>query len=219
MQIDTVVYYMVTDPKLYTYGHDNPMVAIEKSTATTIRNIIGDLELDETLTSRELINSRMRLVLDEVSDPWGIKVVRVEVKNIIPPHDIQVSMERQMKAERGKREAILRAEGEKSSAILRAEGDKESTILHAEAEKSRMVTVAEGEAAAIVTMGKANADAVSMLKEAGANEYVIALRGLETLEKVADGTDTKIIIPTDLASLAGLSGGLSNVLKKAPAAK
>jgi regulator of protease activity HflC (stomatin/prohibitin superfamily) len=212
MQIDTVIFYMVTDPRLYTYGHDNPMLAIEKLTATTLRNIIGDLELDETLTSRELINTRMRVILDEVSDPWGIKVVRVEVKNILPPQDIQTAMEKQMKAEREKRESILRAEGDKASNILRAEGEKAATILRAEAVKSQTVTIAEGEASAIVAVNRAKAEALSMLKAAGPNSYVVALKGLETMEKVADGRATKIIIPSELQALAGLAGALGSVL-------
>ena len=213
MQIDTVVYYMVTDPRLYSYGHDNPMLAIEKLTATTLRNIIGDLELDETLTSRELINSRMRVILDEVSDPWGIKVVRVEVKNIIPPSDIQSAMEKQMKAEREKRESILRAEGEKQSQVLRAEGEKEATILRAEAKREQTIRIAEGDAAAILKVNEAKARALEMVKAAKPNQYVVALRGLESLEKVAEGSSTKIIIPSELQSIAGLTSALTNIVR------
>lgn len=220
MQIDTVVYYMVTDPKLYSYGHDNPMLAIEKLTATTLRNIIGDLELDETLTSRELINGKMRVILDEVSDPWGIKVVRVEVKNILPPADIQSAMEKQMKAEREKREAILRAEGGKQSSILMAEGEKEATILKAEAIREQTIRIADGEATAILKVSEAKAEAVRMLRESNPNEYVVALKGLESLEKVADGKSTKIIIPSELQSIAGLASSLTSIAKtREPAAE
>ena len=213
MQIDTVVYYMVTDPRLYSYGHDNPMLAIEKLTATTLRNIVGDLELDETLTSRELVNSKMRVILDEVSDPWGIKVVRVEVKNILPPSDIQSAMEKQMKAEREKRESILRAEGEKQSQILKAEGEKEATILRAEAKREQTIRIAEGDAAAILAVNEAKARALQMVKAVQPDQYVVALRGLEALEKVSEGNSTKIIIPSELQSIAGLTSALTNVIR------
>ncbi|MDR2519802.1 MAG: SPFH/Band 7/PHB domain protein [Eubacteriaceae bacterium] len=212
MQIDTVVYYMVTDPRLYSYGHDNPLMAIEKLTATTLRNIIGEMELDQTLTSREVINDKMRIVLDEVTDPWGIKINRVELKNILPPQDIQTAMEKQMKAEREKRESILRAEGEKQSLILRAEGEKESTILRAEAQKEQMIRIADGEAASVLKVNEANAKALAMLRESNPNEFVVAIKGLEALEKLADGQATKIIIPTEIQSIAGLASSLSAVL-------
>ncbi len=215
MRIDTVVYYQITDPKLYAYGVDNPIMAIENLTATTLRNIIGDLELDSTLTSRETINTKMRATLDEATDPWGIKVNRVELKNIIPPTEIQNAMEKQMKAERERREAILRAEGEKKSSILRAEGHKESTILEAEAEKEAailnaeakkeaMIREAEGQAEAILKVQTATADGLRAIREAGADEAVIKLKSLEALEKVADGKATKIIIPSEIQNLAGL---------------
>ncbi len=213
IHIDAVVSILVTDPKLYCYGHDNPMLAIEKHTATTLRNIIGDLELDDTLTSRDLINSKMRVILDEVSDAWGIKVIRVEVKNILPPPDIQEAMEKQMRAEREKREAILRAEGDKISKITIAEGDKESVILKAEAEKEKRVREAEGEADAILKVAEAKAKGLELLKNANANQFVVALKSLETLEKVADGKATKLIIPSEIQSLAGLASSLSSVLK------
>ncbi len=213
MQIDTVVYFQVTDPKLYTYGHDNPMLAIEKLTATTLRNIIGDLDLDDTLTSRDLINSKMRVILDEISDAWGIKVIRVEVKNILPPADIQAAMEKQMKAEREKREVILRSEGEKMSAILLAEGEREATILRADAMKEKRIREAEGEASAILQINQAKAKALEMFKQAAPNEYVIALKGLEALEKVADGKSTKLIIPSNIQSIAGLASALTNVIR------
>ena len=201
MRIDTVVYYQITDPKLYAYGVDNPIMAIETLTATTLRNIIGDLELDSTLTSRETINTKMRATLDEATDPWGIKVNRVELKNIIPPTEIQNAMEKQMKAERERREAILRAEGEKKSSILRAEGHKESMILEAEAEKE----------AAILKVQRATADGLRAIREAGADEAVIKLKSLEAFEKAADGKATKIIIPSEIQNLAGLVTSIKEV--------
>ncbi|MDD2490344.1 MAG: SPFH/Band 7/PHB domain protein [Bacilli bacterium] len=204
MQIDTVVYFQITDSKLYTYGVENPINAIENLTATTLRNIIGDLELDETLTSRDIINNKMRLILDEATDPWGIKINRVEVKNIIPPRDIQEAMEKQMRAERERRESILRAEGDKRAAILRAEGEKESAILVAEAKKEAQIREAEGEAEAIVTIQEANANGIKLLKEAGADEAVLKLKSFETFAKVADGQATKIIIPSELQNLASV---------------
>ena len=223
MRIDTVVYYQITDPKLYTYGVDNPIMAIENLTATTLRNIIGDLELDATLTSRETINTKMRATLDEATDPWGIKVNRVELKNIIPPAEIQDAMEKQMKAERERREAILRAEGEKKSSILIAEGHKESAILEAEAEKAAailnaearkeaMIREAEGEAEAILKVQQATADGLRSIKEAGADEAVIKLKSLEAFEKAADGKATKLIIPSDIQGLAGLAASLKETI-------
>ena len=222
MQIDTVLYYQITDPKLYCYGVQNPIMAIENLTATTLRNIIGDLELDSTLTSRETINTKMRATLDEATDPWGIKVNRVELKNIIPPTEIQNAMEKQMKAERERREAILRAEGEKKSSILRAEGHKESMILEAEAEKEAAIlnaeakkeaTIreAEGQAEAILKVQRATADGLRAIREAGADEAVIKLKSLEALEKVADGKATKIIIPSEIQNLAGLVTSIKEV--------
>ena len=211
MQIDTVVYYQITDPKTYTYGVDNPMSAIENLTATTLRNIIGDLELDETLTSRDTINTKMRAILDEATDPWGIKVNRVELKNIIPPAEIQDSMERQMKAERERRESILRAEGEKRSAILRAEGEKESAVLRAEAKKEADIREAEGQAEAILKVQQATAEGLRMLKAAEPDNSVISLKSLEALAKVADGKATKIIIPSEIQSLAGLATSLKEI--------
>ena len=222
MQIDTVVYYQITDPKLYCYGVENPIMAIENLTATTLRNIIGDLELDETLTSRETINTQMRAALDVATDPWGIKVNRVELKNIIPPAAIQEAMEKQMKAERERREAILRAEGEKKSTILVAEGKKESeildaeaekqaTILRAEAEKEKMIKEAEGRAEAILKVQQANADGLRFLKEVGVDEAVIQLKSLEAFAKAADGKATKIIIPSEIQSLAGMVKSLTEV--------
>ena len=222
MRIDTVVYYQITDPKLYAYGVDNPIMAIENLTATTLRNIIGDLELDSTLTSRETINTKMRATLDEATDPWGIKVNRVELKNIIPPTEIQNAMEKQMKAERERREAILRAEGEKKSSILRAEGHKESTILEAEAEKEAailnaeakkeaMIREAEGQAEAILKVQRATADGLRAIREAGADEAVIKLKSLEAFEKAADGKATKIIIPSEIQNLAGLVTSIKEV--------
>ncbi|MCL1914103.1 MAG: SPFH/Band 7/PHB domain protein [Eubacteriaceae bacterium] len=213
MQIDSIVYFMVTDPKLYSYGADDPLLAIEILTVTTLRNIIGDLELDETLTSREFINSKMRVVLDEISGPWGIKVVRVEVENILPPLDIQTAMEKQMKAEREKRESILRAEGEKQSAILQAEGEKEATILRAEAIKEQTIRQAFGEAEAILAVSEAQASTLLMLKNAEPDQYIVALKGLEALEKVADGHATKMIIPSRLQAIAGLASTTSPVAK------
>ena len=204
MQIDTVVYFQITDPKLYTYGVENPINAIENLTATTLRNIIGDLELDETLTSRDLINSQMRSILDEATDPWGIKVNRVEVKNILPPHDIQEAMEKQMRAERERREKILQAEGEKKSAILIAEGEKESAILRAEAKKESQIREAEGEAEALLKIKQAEADGIRILKEASPDEKIITLRSLEALSAVANGQATKIIVPSDLQNIATL---------------
>ena len=222
MRIDTVVYYQITDPKLYAYGVDNPIMAIENLTATTLRNIIGDLELDSTLTSRETINTKMRATLDEATDPWGIMVNRVELKNIIPPTEIQNAMEKQMKAERERREAILRAEGEKKSSILRAEGHKESMILEAEAEKEAAIlnaeakkeaTIreAEGQAEAILKVQRATADGLRAIREAGADEAVIKLKSLEAFEKAADGKATKIIIPSEIQNLAGLVTSIKEV--------
>ena len=222
MRIDTVVYYQITDPKLYAYGVDNPIMAIENLTATTLRNIIGDLELDSTLTSRETINTKMRATLDEATDPWGIKVNRVELKNIIPPTEIQNAMEKQMKAERERREAILRAEGEKKSSILQAEGHKESMILEAEAEKEAAIlnaeakkeaTIreAEGQAEAILKVQRATADGLRAIREAGADEAVIKLKSLEAFEKAADGKATKIIIPSEIQNLAGLVTSIKEV--------
>ena len=226
MQIDTVVFFQITDPKLYTYGVENPIMAIENLTATTLRNIIGDLELDETLTSRETINTKMRASLDIATDPWGIKVNRVELKNIIPPAAIQEAMEKQMKAERERRETILVAEGEKKSAILVAEGKKEamildaqaakeSAILKAEAEKEKMIREAEGEAAAILKVQQANADGIRFLKEAGADERVLTLKSFEAMAKIADGQATKIIIPSEMQNLAGSIKAAVEVAKEA----
>ena len=213
MQIDTVVYFQITDPKLYTYGVEYPMVAMETLTATTLRNIIGDLELDETLTSRDVINTKMRAILDEVTDPWGIKVNRVELKNILPPADIQNSMEKQMKAERDRRQAILQAEGTKHSQILIAEGEKESAILRADAEKQAAILRAEGEAQAILAVQKALADSMKLLNEAAPNDQVVKLKALEAMQKVADGKATKIIIPSEIQGLAGLAAGLVETAK------
>ena len=214
MQIDTVVYFQITDPKLYTYGVENPINAIETLTATTLRNIIGELELDETLTSRDLINNKMCLILDEATDPWGLKINRVEVKNIIPPRDIQEAMEKQMRAERERREKILQAEGEKKSSILIAEGEKESAILRAEAQKESQIKLAEGEAEAILKVQEATAAGIKLLKEAGADKSVLALKQFETLEKVAEGQATKIIIPSDMQNMASLVTTASELLKK-----
>ncbi len=222
MRIDTVVFFQITDPKLYTYGVENPIMAIENLTATTLRNIIGDLELDQTLTSRETINTTMRASLDAATDPWGIKVNRVELKNIIPPAAIQDAMEKQMKAERERREAILKAEGEKKSTILVAEGkkesaildaqaDKEAAILHAEAEKEKRIKEAEGQAEAILKVQQANAEGLRMLKEAGADEAVLTLKALEAFTKAADGRATKIIIPSEIQGIAGLVKSLTEV--------
>jgi len=201
MQIDTVVYFQITDPKLYTYGVENPVNAIENLTATTLRNIIGELELDETLTSRDVINTKMRSILDEATDPWGVKVNRVEVKNILPPRDIQESMEKQMRAERERREAILKAEGEKKAAILIAEGEKESTILRADAEKEAKIRAAEGEAEAIIKIQEATAQGLKLLKTADMDEAVLRLKGYEAMVDVANGNATKIIVPSDLQGI------------------
>lgn len=208
MQIDTVVYFQITDPKLYAYGVEQPMVAMETLTATTLRNIIGDLELDQTLTSRDVINTKMRAILDEATDPWGIKVTRVELKNILPPADIQNSMEKQMKAERDRRQAILQAEGTKHSQILVAEGEKESAILRADAEKQAAILRAEGEAQAILAVQKAMADSLAMLNKSCPNDQVIKLKAIEAMQKVADGKATKIIIPSEMQGLVGLANGL-----------
>ena len=226
MRIDTVVFYQITDPKLFTYGVENPMMAIENLTATTLRNIIGDLELDQTLTSRETINTKMRAALDIATDPWGIKVNRVELKNIIPPAEIQNAMEKQMKAERERREAVTRAEGEKKakileaegakeSAILRAEADKQSAILRAEAQKEKMIREAEGEAEAILKVQQANADGIRMLKDAGADESVLKIKSLEAFEKVADGQATTILLPAELQGIASLAATWKESVKKA----
>ena len=212
MQIDTVVYFQITDPKLYAYGVENPIMAIENLTATTLRNIIGDLELDETLTSRETINTKMRATLDVATDPWGIKVNRVELKNIIPPKAIQDAMEKQMKAEREKRAVILKADGEKQAAITAAEGEKEAAILRADAVKQQRILEAEGEAQAILAVQKANADAIRLLNEAMPNDKVLALRSLEALAKVANGKATKIIIPSELQNLGGVVPSIKELL-------
>ena len=225
MQIDTVVYFQITDPKLYTYGVEQPMAAMETLTATTLRNIIGDLELDQTLTSRDIINTKMRAILDEATDPWGIKVNRVELKNILPPHDIQSSMEKQMKAERDRRQAILQAEGQKKSAILIAEGEKESAILRADAEKQAAILRAEaeqqaailkadGEAQAILAVQKALADSLALLNEKAPNDQVIKLKAIEAMQKVADGKATKIIIPSEMQGLVGLANSLTEGVKE-----
>ena len=213
MQIDTVVYFFVSDPKLYTYGVVQPMAAIENLTATTLRNLIGEMELDQTLTSRDIINSKMRAILDEATDPWGIKVNRVELKNIIPPREIQDAMERQMKAERERREAILKAEGEKKSAILIAEGEKESAILRAEAVKQQKIKEAEGQAEALMKVQTALADSIKLLNEAGASDAVIKLKALEAFQAAANGQATKIIIPSELQGLAGLATGIVETMK------
>lgn len=213
MQIDTVVYYQITDPKLYTYGVDNPISAIENLTATTLRNIIGELELDETLTSRDIINSKMRSILDEATDPWGIKVNRVEVKNILPPRDIQDAMEKQMRAERERREAILKAEGEKKAAILIAEGEKESAILKAEAKKESQIKEAEGEAEAIVKIQEATAQGLKLLKDAKIDEAVLKLKSYEALVDVANGQATKIIVPSELQNLATIGSTIQETIK------
>ena len=222
MQIDTIIFYQITDPKLYAYGVENPIVAIKSLTATTLRNIVGDLELDETLTSRDIINSKMRMILDEATDPWGIKVNRVELKNIIPPKAIQDAMEKQMKAERERREAILRAEGEKKSTILVAEGNKESVILDAEAEKQAAILRAEakkeatiqeaaGQAEAILKIQQANADGLRMLKEANPDNAVLQIKSLEAFAKAADGKATKIIIPSEIQGIAGLTKSIAEI--------
>ena len=228
MQIDTVVFFQITDPKLYAYGVENPIMAIENLSATTLRNIIGDMELDETLTSREVINTRMRASLDEATDPWGIKVNRVELMNIIPQAAIQDAMEKQMKAERERREAILKAEGEKRSTILVAEGKKQSAILdaeaekqaailHAEAQKERMIKEAEGQAQAVLKVQQATAEGLRMIKDAGADESVLTLKSLEALTKVADGKATKIIIPSEIQGIAGLATSLKEIMTDKPA--
>lgn len=213
MQIDTVVYYQITDPKLFAYGVERPMMAIENLTATTLRNIIGDLELDETLTSRDTVNTKMRAILDEATDPWGIKINRVELKNIMPPKEIQDAMERQMKAERERRESILKAEGEKKSAILLAEGEKESAILRAEAKKQSAIREAEGQAEAIITVRTAVAEGIKKINEASPTEAYLAIKSLESFEKAADGKATKIIIPSDIQSLAGLATSIKEIMK------
>lgn len=214
MQIDTVVYFQITDPKLYTYGIEDPINAIENLTATTLRNIIGELELDQTLTSRDIINSKMRSILDEATDPWGIKVNRVEVKNILPPRDIQEAMEKQMRAERERREKILQAEGEKKSSILIAEGEKESAILKAEAHKEAQIKMAEGEAEALLKMKQAEADGIRLLKEAKADSSVLTLKSYEALEKLADGSSTKIIIPSDMSGIASFGTIINEMIDK-----
>ena len=225
MQIDTVVYFQITDPKLYTYGVEQPMMAMETLTATTLRNIIGDLELDQTLTSRDVVNTKMRAILDEATDPWGIKVNRVELKNILPPADIQSSMEKQMKAERDRRQSILQAEGQKKSAILIAEGEKESAILRAsaekeaailkaEAEKQSAILRADGEAQAIMAVQKALADSLALLNEQAPNDQVLKLKAIEAMQKVADGKATKLIIPSEMQGLVGLASGLTEAVKQ-----
>ena len=218
MQIDTVVYFQITDPMLYTYGIDRPLVAIENLSATTLRNIIGDLELDQCLTSRDVINTKMRAILDEATDPWGIKVNRVELKNILPPREIQNAMEKQMKAERERREAILRAEGEKKSAILTAEGENQAAILRAEAKKQAQILEAQGKAEAILAVQKATADSIKLLNEAAPSDPVIRIRALEAFAAAADGKATKIIIPSEIQGLAGLAEGLVEAVKEVPAA-
>ena len=219
MQIDTVVYFQITDPKLFTYGIESPMAAIENLTATTLRNIIGDLELDQTLTSRDIINTKMRSILDEATDAWGIKVNRVELKNIIPPAAIQESMEKQMKAERERRESILVAEGKKQSAILVAEGEKEATVLAAEANRLAKIKEAEGEAEALLTVQKALADSIAMLNDAAPSEQVIKLKSLEAFSAAADGKSTKIIIPSEIQGLAGLASSFKEVMTDPKAEK
>lgn len=213
MQIDTVVYFQITDPKLYTYGVERPMVAIENLTATTLRNIVGDMELDQTLTSRDVVNTKMRAILDEATDPWGIKINRVELKNIMPPAEIQNAMEKQMKAERERRESILKAEGEKKSAILVAEGEKESQILRAEAEKEAQIRRAEGEAEAIRNVQRATADGIRMLKEAAPSNEILILKSYETMEQIANGKATKLIIPSDMQGMAGMAASLAEIWK------
>ena len=219
MMIDTVVYFQITDPKLYSYGVMNPCSAVENLSATPLRNIIGDLELDETLTSRDVINTKMRSILDEATDPWGIKVNRVEVKNIMPPDAIREAMEKQMRAERERREAILIAEGEKQSTILVAEGKKQSMILEAEAQKEAAIQKAQGEAEAILAIQKAKADGIRMLREAQADASVIQLRSLEAFEKMSDGKATKIIVPSNIQGFAGMASALSEVIKDSPSAR
>ena len=219
MQIDTVVYFQITDPKLYTYGIEQPLVAIENLSATTLRNIIGDLELDQCLTSRDIINTKMRTILDEATDPWGIKVNRVELKNILPPKEIQNAMEKQMKAERERREAILRAEGEKRSAILEAEGEKESAILRANAKKQQQILEAEGQAEAILKVQTATAEGIRLINEAAPSEAVVKLKALEAFTAAANGKATKIIIPSEIQGIAGLASGVVESLKTADTAQ
>ncbi len=214
MMIDTVLFYQIVDPKLYTYGIERPISAIENLSATTLRNIIGDLELDQTLTSRDIINTKMRELLDEATDPWGIKVNRVELKNIMPPKEIQVAMEKQMKAEREKREAILVAEGKKEAAIREAEGEKESAILRAEAKKEAAIREAEGQAQAILAVQEATAKGLQMIKDVGADQGLVAIKSLEAFEKAADGKATKIIIPSEIQGLAGLATSLKEIVKE-----
>ena len=218
MQIDTVIYFQITDPKLYTYGVEHPMNAIENLTATTLRNIIGEMELDQSLTSRDVINAKMRSILDEATDPWGIKVNRVELKNILPPKEIQNAMEKQMKAERERRESILQAEGEKASKVLIAEGEKQSVLLQADAAKQARILQAEGEATAILKVQQAMADSLKLLNEAAPNDQVIKLKALEALEKVADGKATKLIIPSEIQGLAGLAASAKTILGDKPEA-
>ncbi len=219
MQIDSVVYFQITDPMLYTYGIDRPLVAIENLSATTLRNIIGELELDQCLTSRDVINTKMRAILDEATDPWGIKVNRVELKNILPPKDIQNAMEKQMKAERERREAILRAEGEKKAAILTAEGENQSAILRAEAKKQAQILEAEGKAEAILAVQRATADSIKLMNEAAPSDQVIRIRALEAFAAAADGKATKIIIPSEIQGLAGLAEGVVQSVSKEPRAE
>lgn len=216
INIDTVIYFQITDPKLYTYGAENPMSAIENLAATTLRNIIGELELDSTLTSRDTINSKIRIVLDEATDPWGIKINRVEVKNIDPPREIQEAMEKQMRAEREKREAILRAEGQKQSLVLVAEGNKESAILEAEGKKQAIIRAAEGEAEAIMMVQKATADSLKLLVAAEPTQEVLALKSMEAFKTAADGKATKIIIPSQIQGIAGLASALTEIVKDEP---
>ena len=219
MQIDTVIYFQITDPKLYTYGIEHPMVAIENLSATTLRNIIGDLELDQCLTSRDIINAKMRNILDEATDPWGIKVNRVELKNILPPREIQSAMEKQMKAERERREAILRAEGEKRAAILEAEGEKESAILRADAKKQQQILEAEGQAEAILKVQTATAEGIRLINEAAPGEGVLKIKALEAFTAAANGRATKIIIPSEIQGVAGLAEGIVQSVKDIPAEK
>ena len=213
MQIDTVVYYQITDPKLYAYGVERPMMAIENLTATTLRNIIGEMELDETLTSRDIVNTKMRSILDEATDPWGIKINRVELKNIIPPREIQDAMEKQMKAERERRESILKAEGEKKAAVLIAEGEKESAILRAEAKKQTAIKEAEGQAEAIMCVQTAIAEGIKRINEANPSDAYITIKSLESFEKVADGKATKIIIPSQIQGIAGLATSIKELVQ------
>lgn len=213
MQIDTVVYYQITDPKLYTYGVERPMMAIENLTATTLRNIIGDLELDETLTSRDTVNTKMRAILDEATDPWGIKINRVELKNIMPPAEIQDAMERQMKAERERREAILKAEGEKKASILQAEGDKEAAILRAEAKKEAAIREADGKAQAIIRVQQAVAEGIRLINESDPKQGYLTIKSLESLNALADGKATKIVVPSDIQGLAGLAASFKEIIK------